>query len=153
MCAMLLQEGMYRTKILCVKAQRSPLSESLADKSPSSFGVVTRSVADESLCDISYHPNRLSLETCCSLSRCEAARAAVRRGIGLDVRTGTTIATPRAGARTTSQTTYVFLWKPKRAFGWVFVAHPSVLLDLLRCHSVALTRRVSWHRLAHHPRR
>lgn len=50
------------------------------------------------------------------LSSCKAALTAVGRRVGVDVGTRTAIATPRAGARTTSQTTYGLL---HGAFGWV----------------------------------
>ena len=99
---------------------------------------------------VSLNTNGVALETS-SLMRRKAALAAMSRGVGFDVRTGTTIATPRAGARTTSQTTYVLLYRAERAFGWVLVAHPSVLLDLLRCYSISLPRRVPRYRLTHHP--
>ena len=99
---------------------------------------------------VSLDANSMTVEAS-SLTWGETALTAMSRRVGFEVCTSTTIATPRAGARTTSQTTYVLLYRAERGFGWVVVAHPSVLLDLLRCHSISLSRRIPRHRLTHHP--
>lgn len=74
-------------------------------------------------------------------SRPETALAAVCRILRVDV---CTITTPRAGARTTSQTSVVY-----GPFGQVEGAHPCMLLDLLRRNRIALSRWVLWYRLPH----
>jgi hypothetical protein len=57
-------------------------------------------------------------------SRSKTALATVCRGLGVDVGA---VTTPRASARTTRQTSFVY-----RAFRWMEGAHPSILLNLLR---------------------
>jgi hypothetical protein len=86
---------------------------------------------------------RVSL-SCChhSRSRDEAALAAVCRRLGFDV-SAAAITTPRASTRTSSQTFC-------RGFRWVRLAHPNLLLDLMRMNCVSCSWRVSgcWSRHA-----
>jgi len=66
--------------------------------------------------------------------RPKTALAAVSRGLGVDVGA---VTTPRASARTTRQTSNVH-----GTFGWMEGAHPSILLNLLRCNYIALEETV-----------
>lgn len=56
------------------------------------------------------------------------------------------ITTPRAGARRTCQTAYL-IWRT--AFGWVQVAHPCLLLYLMRSDRIAMPWWMARHWLPH----
>ena len=75
--------------------------------------------------------------------------AAVGRVLGLQIRTGRTITTLRAGARTSGQTS--MFWGALG--GNLVVAHPIMLLNLLRSYRVAMPRRVLGNRCSHDGRR
>jgi hypothetical protein len=94
--------------------------------------------------DNMYAPRRclgVSAGSCRGLWLLQTALAAACRLLRVDSET------IYASAGTTRQRMNVSL------LGWMEGAHPYMLFDLLRSHHVALSRRISWHRLPHTLRR
>lgn len=77
-------------------------------------------------------------------ARAKAAGRTVGRRVGVKRRRAVTFTTPRASARRTGQTAYL-----RAVFGWVKMAHPDLLFDMLRRNSVSVPRWVSWDWLPH----
>ena len=84
---------------------------------------------------------------CCACLGTEADLAALGRVFGLQVRTAA-ITTLRAGARTSGQTS--MLWS---ALGGSWVAHPIMLLNLLRTYRVTMPWRIPGDWCSHMRRR